>query len=34
VLYREAHVLLEDLAEAQLAGMRKEVVASSSPCPS
>jgi DNA replication protein DnaC len=27
VLYREAHVLLEDLAEAQLAGTRKDVVA-------
>ena len=27
VLYREAHVLLEDLAEAQLAGTRKESVA-------
>jgi DNA replication protein DnaC len=27
VLYREAHVLLEDLAEAQLAGARKDYVA-------
>jgi DNA replication protein DnaC len=27
VLYREAHVLLEDLAEAQLAGTRKDVIA-------
>src|SRR5881396_613802 len=27
VLYREAHVLLEDLAEAQLAGTRKDCVA-------
>ena len=27
VLYREAHVLLEDLAEAQLAGTRKAYVA-------
>jgi DNA replication protein DnaC len=27
VLYREAHVLLEELAEAQLAGTRKDVVA-------
>jgi DNA replication protein DnaC len=27
VLYREAHVLLEDLAEAQLAGTRKEILA-------
>ena len=27
VLYREAHVLLEDLAEAQLAGTRKETLA-------
>jgi DNA replication protein DnaC len=27
VLYREAHVLLEDLAEAQLAGTRKDYVA-------
>jgi DNA replication protein DnaC len=27
VLYREAHVLLEELAEAQLAGTRKAVVA-------
>jgi DNA replication protein DnaC len=27
VLYREAHVLLEDLAEAQLAGTRKDFVA-------
>jgi DNA replication protein DnaC len=27
VLYREAHILLEDLAEAQLAGTRKDYVA-------
>ena len=27
VLYREAHVLLEDLAEAQLAGQRKDTLA-------
>jgi DNA replication protein DnaC len=27
VLYREAHLLLEDLAEAQLAGMRKDYLA-------
>jgi len=27
VLYREAHVLVEDLAEAQLAGTRKDYVA-------
>jgi DNA replication protein DnaC len=27
VFYREAHVLLEDLAEAELAGMRKDYVA-------
>jgi DNA replication protein DnaC len=27
VLYREAHVLLEDLADAQLAGTRKDYVA-------
>jgi DNA replication protein DnaC len=27
VVYREAHVLLEDLADAQLAGTRKDYVA-------
>jgi len=33
VLYREAHVLLEDLAEAQLAGQRKDYLARISTVP-